>query len=228
MTAVLDLSHPITADLPMFPGLPGPELEEFLTREASHTHYSGGTSFLIHRYHLIGNTGTYLDGPFHRHIAGDDLAALPLERTVDLPGVVLDCRAAVAAGRMGVAPEDLIALEGTLIGAAVLLCTGWDCRWSEPGYLESVKPFLTGEGAGVLLAAGVALVGIDSWNIDDVADGTRPAHTLLLAAGTPIVENLNGLDQLVGRPFRFFAAPLPIVGGSAVPVRAFALVADNG
>src|SRR5262245_33871551 len=158
MTDLLDLSHPITADLPMFPGLPRPELEEFLSREASRTHYAGGTSFLIHRYHLIGNTGTYLDVPFHRHAAGDDLATLPLARTVDLPGVVLDCRSAVAAGRMGATPEDLTVLGGPLTGAAVLLCAGWDRRWSEPSYLDPVKPFLTGEAAEALLAAGVALV----------------------------------------------------------------------
>jgi kynurenine formamidase len=229
MTAVFDLSHPIGVDSPMFPGHPGPDLEDYLSREASRANYAGGTSFVIHRYRFLGNTGTYLDAPFHRHAAGDDLAALPLTRTVDLPGMVLDVRDAVAAGRLGVAPEDLLALQEPLTGKAVLLCSGWARRWSEPSdhYLDPAKPFLSGEGAEALLAAGVALVGIDTWNVDDVADGTRPAHTILLAAGIPIVENLRGLDQLVGRPFRFFAAPLPFVGGSAIPVRAFALTTDD-
>jgi arylformamidase len=228
MTAVLDLSHPIGPDAPMFPGHPGPELEEFLSREASRAHYAGGTSFVVHRYHFLGNTGTYLDAPVHRHAAGDDLAALPLARTVDLPGVVLDHRAAVAAGRLGVTPDDLATLPTPLTGMAVLICSGWDRRWSDPGYLALEKPYLTGEGAETLLAAGAALVGIDTWNLDDVADRTRPAHTILLAAGIPIVENLRGLDQLFETSFRFFAAPLPFVGGSAIPVRAFALIADNG
>ena len=223
---ILDLSHPIDAAVPMFPGHPAPEVEEFLSREASRTHYGGGTSFVVHRYGFVGNTGTYLDAPFHRYAAGDGLAALPLTRTVNLPGAILDATAAVAAGRMAVDPEDLTALPGPLTGRAVLLRTGWAARWPGEGYLDQPKPYLSGEGAEALLAAGAALVGIDTWNIDDVGDRTRPAHTLLLAAGVPIVENLAKLDRLTAleRPFRFFAAPLPVVGGSAIPVRAFALV----
>ena len=224
---VVDLSHPLTAGVPMFPGHPGPEVEEYLTREASRAHYAGGTSFVIHRYRFLGNTGTYLDSPFHRHAAGDDLAALPLGRTVDLPGIVLDVTAAVAAGRLGVEPEDLADVPVPLTGRAVLLHTGWAARWPGAAYLAPTKPFLRGEAAEVLVASGAALVGIDTWNVDDVADPTRPVHTLLLAAGIPIVENLRGLDELIGRSFRFFAAPLPFVGGSAIPVRAFALVGSD-
>jgi kynurenine formamidase len=228
MTAhdVIDLTHPLTADMPMFPGLPGPETEEHLSREASRAHYADGTSFVIHRYGLIGNTGTYLDSPFHRHAAGDDLARLPLAQTVNLPGVILDATAAVAAGRMGICQEDLAALREPLAGHALLLYTGWAARWPDAAYVDPVKPYLSGEAAEVLLASGVALVGIDSWNLDDVADPTRPTHTLLLAAGIPIVENLANVDRLAGldRPFRFFAAPLPFVGGSSIPVRAFALL----
>lgn len=225
-TIIIDLTHPLTTDMPMFPGLPGPETEEHLSREASRAHYAGGTSFVIHRHRFIGNTGTYLDAPFHRHAAGDDLAALPLAQTVNLPGVVLDATTAVASGRMGVDPEDLAALQVPLAGRAVLLHTGWAARWPGTGYLDPVKPYLSGEAAEVLLASSVALVAIDSWNVDDVADRTRPAHTLLLAAGIPIVENLASLARLAAldRPFRFFAAPLPFVGGSSIPVRAFAIV----
>ena len=226
MTAIIvDLSHPLTAGVPMFPGHPGPEVEEYLSRAASRSRYAGGTAFVIHRYRFLGNTGTYLDSPFHRHAAGDDLAALPLDRTVDLPGIVLDASAAVAAGRLGIEPEDLANVPEPLTGRAVLLHTGWASRWSGPDYLQEAKPYLSGEAAEVLFAGGAALVGIDTWNLDDVADLARPAHTLLLAAGVPIVENLTGLDRLaaLGRPFRFFAAPVPVVGGSAIPVRAFAL-----
>lgn len=226
---IVDLSHPIDAGVPMFPGHPAPAVEEFLSRDASRANYAGGTSFVIHRYAFVGNSGAYLDAPLHRHAAGDDLAALPLARTVNRPGVILDATAAVTSGRMGVGPEDLAALPGPLTGAAVLLHTGWAARWPGANYLAPEKPYLTGEGAEALLAAGAALVGIDTWNVDDVADRTRPAHTLLLAAGIPIVENLAGLDGLaaLARPFRFFAAPLPFVGGSAIPVRAFALVSSE-
>jgi kynurenine formamidase len=75
-----------------------------------------------------------------------------------------------------------------------------------------------------LVEAGAALVGIDSVNIDDTRGGARPAHSGLLAAGIPVVEHLTGLGELMGREFRFFAAPPKVRGFGTFPVRAFALV----
>lgn len=218
---VVDLSHPLDAAIPMFPGLPAPEIVEHLSRESSRAYYTGGAEFLIHRYTLIGNSGTYLDAPFHRYPDGADLASLALARTVDLPGVVLDRAAQVAGRQLAIDAADLAGLE--LGGCALLIRTGWDARWGDPSYLGS-NPHLTAAAAEALVAAGVALVGIDTWNIDDTGDRTRPAHSALLRAEIPVIENLRGLDQLPLRGFRFFAAPLPICGGSAVPVRAYALV----
>lgn len=221
MPSIIDLSHPIEARAPMFPGHPGPEVEIFVSREASRAHYSGDTSFLIHRYRFVGNTGTYLDAPYHRFADGADLASLPLAATVDLPGRVVDVAAAVEAGRHAVTAEQVAPAAEK--GGAALIHTGWSVRWGDPAYLGE-KPFLSADAARLLAERGVALVGIDTWNIDDVADGRRPAHTLLLRVGVPIVENLRGLDRLAATRFRFFAAPLPFSGGSAIPVRAFAIV----
>jgi kynurenine formamidase len=68
------------------------------------------------------------------------------------------------------------------------------------------------------------VVGIDSVNIDDMADLVRPAHTGLLGAGIPIVEHLRGLDRLPADGFRFHAVPPPVVGMGSFPVRAYAVV----
>jgi kynurenine formamidase len=218
---LIDLSHPLDAEIPMFPGLPAPEIAVLLSREESRSHYSGGTTFVIHRYTFAGNSGTYLDTPFHRHERGADTASLPLAATAELPGLVIDVRDRVAQGARGVGTELFAGLE--LAGAAVLIRTGWDRLWGTPEYLGP-NPFLTEAAGQALVEGGVALVGIDSWNIDDTGDGTRPVHTSLLGAGIPIVENLRGLDQLPDSGFRFTAVPLSIRGGSAVPVRAFASV----
>lgn len=218
---LIDLSHPLDTDIPMFPGLPGPEIGVLLSREESRSHYSGGTTFIIHRYAFAGNSGTYLDTPFHRHEQGADTASLPLAATADLPGLVIDVRTLVEQGERGFGAELFAGLD--LAGAAVLIRTGWDRRWGSPEYLGP-NPYLTAEAGQVLVEHGAALVGIDSWNVDDTSDGTRPVHTVLLGAGIPIVENLRGLDQLPVSGFRFTAVPLPIRGGSAVPVRAFASV----
>jgi kynurenine formamidase len=223
LIVLIDLSHPLDAEIPMFPGLPAPEISLLLSREESRSHYAGDTTFVIHRYAFAGNSGTYLDTPFHRHATGADTASLPLAATANLPGLMVDVRARVEQGERGFGAELFEGLE--LAGAALLLCTGWDRLWGAPEYLGP-NPFLTGEAGQALAERGVALVGIDSWNIDDTSDGTRPVHTCLLGAGIPIVENLRGLDQLPAGGFRFTAVPLPIRGGSAVPVRAFASVEE--
>jgi arylformamidase len=59
-------------------------------------------------------------------------------------------------------------------------------------------------------------------NIDDITDGERPAHTLLLAAGIPVVEHLTGLVQVPATGARFTAVPLRIEKSGTIPVRAFA------
>src|SRR2546427_399781 len=108
-------------------------------------------------------------------------------------------------------------------GKAVLVHTGWDAHWRTERY-GSGHPFLARDAAEHLVAAGAALVGIDSLNIDDASDGTRPAHTILLGAGMAIVEHLCNLGALPDSGFPFFAVPAKVKGMGSFPVRAFAVV----
>jgi kynurenine formamidase len=107
---------------------------------------------------------------------------------------------------------------------AVLFHTGWDRHWRTDAYSDGNHPFLTSDAVAYLVEAGVALVGIDSFNIDDTTDGSRPAHSILLAHGIPIVEHLCGLNELPDSGFRFFAVPVKVSGLGTFPVRAFALL----
>lgn len=215
---IVDLSHPIADGLITYPGLPGPQIDEHLTREASRERYAAGTEFSIGRITMVGNTGTYLDAPFHRFADGDDLFGLAIERFVDLPGVVVE----VAGGdHRAVEVGDL---RGNAVrGHAVLIHTGWDRHWGTEQYGKD-NPYLSAAAAEWLAGQGAVLVGIDSLNIDDAADGTRPAHTSLLRAGIPIVEHLRGLEQLPSGGFRFTAAPPPVQGMGTWPVRAYAVI----
>jgi kynurenine formamidase len=115
-------------------------------------------------------------------------------------------------------------LDGVdLAGRAVLFRTGWDTHWGTERYGEAGHPFLAVATAERLVAAGAAVVGIDSVNIDDTRGGERPIHTVLLAAGITVVEHLTGLATLGEGPFRFFAVPPAIEGLGTFIVRAFAL-----
>lgn len=213
---LVELSHVIRAGMVTYPGLPGPAITPFLTREASRATYAPGTEFAIDQITMVGNTGTYLDSPYHRFADGADLAAIPLARTADLPAVVIRV---TGTRRREI---DVGALAGVNVrGKAVLLHTGDDARFGTPRYAVDAH-FLTRDGAAWLAENDPALVGIDAINIDDTADGERPAHTLLLAAGIPVIEHLTGLEQLPPTGASFTAVPLRIQGLGTTPVRAFA------
>lgn len=226
MSRFVDLSHTLREGMPSYPGLPEPHFGVFLSHEQSAERgtYAPGTTFQMAVFNLGGNTGTYIDAPFHRHPGRADLAALALDKLADLPGLLVT---ALQEGEIG--PEAFSGLD--IKGKAVLVRTDWSRRWGGPDYFRS-GPFLGAAACRALADGGAALVGIDCANIDNMGDPaqgtrgdtTRPAHTLLLEADIPIVEHLRGLDELPPRGFRFFAVPPAIVGGTSFVVRAFAIV----
>jgi kynurenine formamidase len=215
---LVELNHPIHHGLVTYPGLPAPEISDHLSRERAEASYGPGITFQIGRISMVANTGTYLDSPFHRFADGADLAALPLERMVDLEAIVLRTG---GSERRGIDALQLAPLD--VRGKAVLLHTGWARHFATERYAVEA-PFLTADGAVWLVEHGAALVGIDSINIDDMGDKTRPAHTQLLRAGIPIVEHLRGLEELPATGFRFSAAPPRFQGVGTFPVRAYAVV----
>jgi len=215
---LVELNHVIAAGMTTYPGLPGPEITPHLTREQSREHYAAGTEFAIDRISLVGNTGTYLDSPYHRYPGGADLADVPLQSVADLPVVIVRVTGST---QRGVGPEALTTLD--VDGAAVLVHTGWDRHWGTPAYGTSA-PFLTEDGARLLADSGARLVGIDSVNIDDTDGTTRPAHSVLLDAEIPVLEHLTGLDQLPISGARLHAAPIRVRAFGTFPVRAYALV----
>jgi kynurenine formamidase len=218
-TRVVDLSHPIRAGLVTYPGLPAPTITPHLTREDSRARYAPGTEFAMDLITMIGNTGTYLDSPFHRYADGGDLASLPLETLVGVPAEVF--RLTDASSR-GIPAE--VFFDRELAGTAVLLHTGWSRHFGRPEYAVG-SPFLTQAGAQHLADAGVSIVGIDALNVDDSeSGGERPAHSILLAAGIHVVEHLTALDRVPVRGARFTAVPPRVEGFGTFPVRAFAEV----
>jgi kynurenine formamidase len=219
---LVELSHVIEAGMTTYPGLPGPEVTPHLTREASRAFYAAGTEFAIDRVSMVGNTGTYLDSPYHRYPAGADLAGLPLSSLADLPCVVV--RTLGSATRA----IDVGALAGYEVASrAVLLHTGGDEHWGTPRYGEDAQ-YLTEDGARWLVEHGARLVGIDAVNIDDTTTRARPAHSVLLGAEVPVVEHLTGLGQLPPTGARFTAAPPRFAAFGTFPVRAYAAVPTPG
>ena len=215
---MIDLSHTIEEGMITYPGLPGPHIEDLLSREESRSRYAEGTEFLISMITMCSNTGTYVDSPYHRFADGVDLAGLPLDRLANLPALTVN-----VSGNEERAIDRSHFLPYDVAGKAVLVYTGWDQHWRTEAYFTG-HPYLTADAAAYLVDRGVFLVGIDSLNIDDIAGGERPAHSLLLGAGIPICEHMTHLDTLPSDGYRFSAVPAPVRGMGTLPVRAFAVI----
>jgi kynurenine formamidase len=214
---IVDLSHAIDPSVRTYPGLPLPAIAVHLTREASRSANGGRSEFQIDSIAMVGNTGTYLDSPFHRYATGRDISTIDLARHANLKGVVVSVGDDVRAITPDLLPEDLPT------GGAVLFRTSWDRRWGTGEYGVD-SPYLHERTAVSLVKAGIFIAGIDSVNIDNMRDLSRPVHTILLEANIGIVEHLCNLKALTNKAFRFFAVPPAVRGMGSFPVRAFAIV----
>lgn len=215
MKTLIDLSHSLEQGMITYKGLPAPIICDFLSREASKANYAAGTTFQMGKIEMVGNTGTYVDSPFHRYADGKDLSELPLESLVELEGRVFHTH------ERANGPE--LFGKADVRGKAVLVHTGWSRHWRSDQYFEA-HPHLTEAAALWLQQQGAAFVGIDSLNIDGTDTGERPVHSLLLGADIPICEHMCNLERLPDAGFRFHAAPVKVKGFGTFPVRAYAVM----
>jgi len=215
MKKIIDLSHAIENGLETYRGLPAPIICDYLSREESKKIYDEGTSFHIGKIEMCSNTGTYLDAPFHRYENGKDLSELPLESVAHLDAIKIIVSPQVTA-------IDKTYLEKySVSGKAVLIQTSWSRYWNTEKYYEG-HPYLTEDAAEFLKDSAALLVGIDSYNIDDVRGGARPVHSVLLGSDILIVEHMHNLASVPCDGFKFYAVPVKVKGFGTFPVRAFA------
>ena len=213
----VDLTHPIEAAMWTFPGDPVVRLDPAATIQADGS--------VVTALHLGSHTGTHVDAPSHVLAGAPTLDELPLSRFTG-PAVLVDVRHAPPGTPVG---AEVVAAVGDRLrpGAVVLLVTGWDRQWGQPGYLE--HPYLSVAAARVLMAAGVRTVGIDAASVDAGPAEVLATHHVLAAAGCVIVENLTGLVPLLaaqddGADVEVSVLPLRIGGGDGSPVRAVARI----
>lgn len=216
MKQYIDLSHTIINGEITYKGMPAPIICDYLSRADSESHYEKGTSFQIGKIEMVGNTGTYIDCPFHRYEDGKDLSKIELNQFADLEGILIEVS---YKKNLAIGKEHFLNRE--LRHKAVLVYTDWSKHWQTDHYFEG-HPYLTEEAANYLKEQKVALVGIDSHNIDNTIGDTRPVHSVLLKNEILIVEHLNNLKSLTGKDFYFSAVPPKIQDFGTFPVRAFA------
>ncbi|WP_028314707.1 cyclase family protein [Desulfatibacillum aliphaticivorans] len=209
---VIDLSHPMTPEMPVFPGDPSPEIRVVASLE--------NEGYVERLLTLSSHTGTHVDAPAHISPHGKTLDALPPEAFCG-QGEVVDCRP------LGSKPISLGFLKqsGCMSRPVdfILLYTGWDAFWGGEKYFSGF-PVLTPEAAEWLIQAPIKGVGVDALSMDPIDSENLPVHNILLGQSVLIIENLANLGKLPARDFFFSCLPLPIEQGDGSPVRAAAII----
>jgi kynurenine formamidase len=218
MGRIVDLSHGLDPQTPVYPGDP----PVGITVVSSTEQQTGGPRAMnVGRIDLGLHAGTHLDAPFHFFGEGQTLEQVPLEHCLG-PALLINLPHHGAGDQ--ITPEDLAGYRDALRETGkVVLNTGWYRRWGEPDYF-SAHPVLTGEAAQFLVECGVHLVGVDFPSVDLPP---HDAHIVLLGRGVLIVENLTHLDAIGAERFLLSALPLKITGREGSPVRAVALEIES-
>ncbi|WP_224448496.1 cyclase family protein [Haloprofundus salilacus] len=212
-----DLSHPLSAETPVYPGDPLVRLDPHATHAAD--------GYRVTDIRVGSHAGTHVDAPSHVLEDGDPLSAFPVSRfrldarLVDLRP--LDAEASISAATLSAAaPDD--AGDGSDTDAdydALVLRTGWDAHWGTDRYHE--HPSLSPEAAAWCADRGYD-VALDCASPDPFGSTELPAHRQLLGADRLVFENLRLADADLPERFRLQVYPLSFVGVDGSPVRAIA------
>ncbi len=209
---LVDLSHPLTEQVPIYPGDPEPRISTATTVAAN--------GYNLSHVHIGTQTGTHIDAPFHFRDDGATVDRMPLDLTVG-PAVVV--RVPDREPRSRITSADLEPhLDQLAPGRIVLFATGWYRYSGTETFFE--HPYLDAAVGESVLATGVRTIAIDTLNADSTGGDEFPIHDMFAAAGGFIAENLAGTDALTpGAEPLLLLLPLNLVGCDGAPVRAAAL-----
>jgi arylformamidase len=208
---VLDLSHYISADMPVYPGTEGPRLSQATTIARE-----GFAEKLITMY---SHTGTHMDAPGHIVEGAATLDAFDVGHFVGEAALVdvSACRGHIDLHVIESRAEAIRAKD------FLILRSGWSRLWGQAAYFEGF-PVLTAEAADFIVSLGVRGLGLDMISVDVVNSVDFPIHRILFRAGLVVVENLDRLEALGSTPFLFSCLPLKMPASDGSPVRAVAIL----
>lgn len=211
---IIDLTHTIYEEMPVYPGTEGPKFAPVNTYEKD-----GFKETLLSMY---SHTGTHMDPPAHIYEGKTTLDQMPIGQFVG-KAVVIDCTDLKAGEQIGMNYIDSVkklADEAEFL----LFHTGWDRFWGKEEYFGEY-PYISKEVADYIISGNKKGVGLDVIGLDPVADEKLTLHKKLFAQNEIIiVENLTNLEQIGGEMFTFAALPLKYRDADGSPVRAIAMI----
>lgn len=210
---IIDLTHAITENMPVYPGTEPPRLSD-----ASSIGKDGFKETLLT---LFSHTGTHMDPPAHIFENGRTLDSLPVDSFVG-KAIVVDCRDIPEGGLIG--PERIERLgEAAWENDFLLFNTGWDRYWGKPEYFGEY-PFLSPDAVALIERIAPKGIGFDTIGIDPISDDSLSIHHTLLAKEIVFIENLANLDKVGSGSFTLYALPLKWKDSDGAPVRAIAVL----
>lgn len=225
---IVDLSHPISPDMPGWPGDPPTCFETVADY--------GRDGYFLRRFAVGEHSGTHINAPIGFHPQGDSVDALAAESLV-LPAVVID-----VADQARVKPD--FALDQDTLsrwevvhglippGSLVMLNSGWGEKWASP------RDFLNVDERGIARFPGFSLeaarflvgqrnaagIGIDTHGVDPAGDLDFRVNRYVLGASRIVLENLANLHQLPPTGATVVIGALKLLGGSGSPAAVTAFV----
>ena len=194
---LLDVSVPLAAGMPAYPGNPDFELQPV-------KRIADGGSSNVSRLVMGTHTGTHVDAPRHFFEDGATIDALSLDLLIGRARVVEITK------RGGIGEEELAA-AGLREDIRVLLKTSNSALWNGEGFHPDYT-YVTEAGARYLVAQGVKVIGVDYLSVEQFKKAGAPAHRALLSQGVIIIEGLN-LSEAEPGMYEMYCLPLPVAGG---------------
>ncbi|MCX6567180.1 MAG: cyclase family protein [Candidatus Aminicenantes bacterium] len=212
---VVDLSHPLGEAMPVYPGTEPPRITDACT--------IAGNGFAEKLLRLYSHTGTHVDAPGHILPGAATLDRFEAGRFIG-PGCLLDVSRARGL-RVEIADLEKDA-ERIAVAEFAIFYSGWAKRWGDASYFYGY-PALSETAAHWLAGFNLKGVGVDMISVDEMNSTSMDIHKILLSKDMVIIENLAGLEPLIGREFVFSCLPLNIISGDGSPVRAVAMIGEE-
>lgn len=211
---VIDLSHTIKENMPVYPGTEQPELLIVNTCE--------NDGFKETKISMYSHVGTHIDAPAHIYSDGITLDAFPTDQFIG-KALVIDCR--------NISSEENITIEyltkyGDKIHCAdfLLFNTGWDKKWGTTEYFSSY-PCIDEEVLELIIKKNYKGIGFDTFSPDPLDHDQIKRHKKLFKAKDIInIENLCNLEKCGNELFTIAALPIKTVKSDGAPARVVAII----
>lgn len=209
---VIDLTHTICENMPVYPGTETPKFEPANTYEKD--------GFKETKISMFTHTGTHVDPPAHLISGRTTLEQFPPEQFIG-KALVIDCR--------DLQQGSTITMEhlhryGDLADQAdfLLFNLGWDKFWGTEEYFGDY-PCINEEVLEYIIQGNYKGIGFDVIGLDPIADVNLTRHKKLFEKKEIInIENLKNLDQCGNELFWFGCFPLKLENCDGSPIRAVA------